>query len=223
MRFFDAHAHMSLLPEMDLGDIGVLNCGTNEDDNELVLKSKYFKAVGWWPNDKGSFEVVEKQAQNPGVVAIGEIGLDLHHFDSLKNQEGQFKKMLGLAKELDLPVSVHSRKAEERVLNVLEKYDLKVVLHSFMGKKKLVKEAIERGYFFSIPSSVVRSEQFIGMVGLIPVNQLLTETDSPFLGPVKNQTNTPLSIPLTVKKISEIKGLDCAARIFSNSKKVFMI
>lgn len=222
MKFFDAHAHMYLLPEMDCKSVGVLNCGTSFETNKKVLSSNYFKAIGWWPNEESDFNQIKEQVTS-GVCAVGEIGLDLHHFKSLEAQLVQFKQMLSLAQKEGLPVSVHSRNAEAEVLKVLSGYDLKVVLHAFSGKLKLVDEAVSKGYYFSIPSHVVRSSQAQGLVGRIPVEQLLTESDSPYLGLVKGALNTPLSIPDAVKKVSELKGENVKRVLLKNARSVFVL
>jgi len=128
------------------------------------------------------------------IIAIGEIGLDfLSKKSDLKLQMETFVKQLKLAKKLDLPVIVHSRKAEADVVNILEKEGMKkVVMHCFCGKKRLIKKAIELGWYFSIPTNVVKSQQFQDMVEMIPLQQILTETDSPFLSPYQGMKNEPL-------------------------------
>ena len=208
MKFVDVHAHMYLLPEMkkelDEAGISVINCGTNPETNKKVIDSPYHKSLGWWPLEKGSFEVIKKQIVENDPVAIGEVGLDFYWSKTRLKQIRQFKKMLSLAVELGKPVIVHSRRAEKEVVEILEDYDLQVVMHAFTGSNKLVNECVGKKYFFSVPGIVTRSEQTQGVVKLVPINQLLTESDSPYLGPVKGEKNSPLSIPVVVKKISEI-------------------
>ncbi|MBR9679224.1 MAG: TatD family hydrolase [Nanoarchaeota archaeon] len=225
MKFVDVHAHMYLLPEMkkelDAKGIAVINCGTNPVTNQEVIDSSYFKSLGWWPLEKGFFDVVRKQVVENNPVAVGEIGLDFYWSETKKKQVVQFKKMLGLAQELGKPVIVHSRRAEKDVVEILEGYDLRVVMHAFTGKNSLVGECVERGYFFSIPGIVVRSEQSQKIVELVPVEQLLTESDSPYLGPVKGERNSPLSIPQVVEKISKIKGEFCEKKLLGNAKSIF--
>jgi TatD DNase family protein len=216
---------MYLLPEMkkelDAKGIAVINCGTNPETNQKVLDMNYSYALGWWPLEKGGFEDVKNQIVNNDCVAIGEVGLDFYWSKTRTRQINQFKKMLELAVELGKPVIVHSRRAEKEVVEVLKGYDLKIVMHAFTGSNKLVKECVDRNYFFSVPGIVLRSEQTQGVVKLVPVEQLLTESDSPYLGPVAGEKNSPLSIPLVVKKISEIKGEDCEKKLLGNAKAIF--
>lgn len=227
MKFVDAHAHMYLLPEMkmelDKLGISVVNCGTNPETNQKVISMSYPRALGWWPLEKGSFSEVEKQIIGNDPVAIGEIGMDFYWHTTKTRQVKQFRQMLNLAKELDKPVIVHSRRAEKEVVEVLKDYDLRVVMHAFTGSNALVKECADRGYYFSVPGIVVRSQQTQKLVELVPVNQLLAESDSPYLGPVKGEKNTPLTIPWVVSKIGEIKNEDVRSKILSSSKRLFKI
>jgi TatD DNase family protein len=228
MKFVDVHAHMYMLkqdlkPELDKKGIAVINCGTNPETNQKVIGFPYYKALGWWPLEKGTFKAVKEQVLNNDCVAVGEIGLDFYWHTTKARQIRQFKQMLGLAVELDKPVIIHSRRAENAVINVLKNFDLKVVMHAFTGSNKLVQECVDRGYFFSTPGNVVRSDQTQKTVRLVPIKQLLTESDAPYLGPVKGEENTPLTIPLVVEKISEIKGEDCSKKLLINAKKLFKI
>jgi TatD DNase family protein len=159
------------------------------------------------------------------IIAIGEIGMDDYHLpDRLEEQEKHFRRMLDLAKELNKPVIIHSRKAEERVISILEEYDLKVLMHCFGGKKALVRRCVENGWSFSIPANVCRSDGFQMIVKLCPMHQLMTETDSPLMSPVKETVNYPCNVSYGVKEIAKIKDLDVnevANMIFMNYQKFF--
>ncbi|MBD3310210.1 hypothetical protein GF351_03245, partial [Candidatus Woesearchaeota archaeon] len=143
-----------------------------------------------------------------------------------KGQKIVLRAMLDLAKRIDRPVVVHTRKAEADVMEILEDYkdDLKIVLHCFCGKKKLVRKAANRGYFFSIPTNIVKNDQFQLMTEIVNINQILTETDAPYLSPFKGKRNEPAFIAETIKKIAEIKGFEeqeVKNNIFLNYQKVF--
>jgi len=107
---------------------------------------------------------------------------------------------------------------------MLENSDAKkAILHCFSGKLKLIKKAAELGYYFSVPTNVVRSSQFQKLVEIVDINQLLTETDSPYLSPYKGRRNEPAFIIETIKKIAEIKNItinEIANNIFMNYQKV---
>ncbi len=162
------------------------------------------------------------------IIAIGEIGMDFkmdaeHHEQQRKN----FKKIVEFCKFVGKPMILHTRKAERDVLEVLEECDVepdKVVLHCFSGKKKLVQKAIDKGYNFSIPVSVLKTEHFQMMVKMIPLKQILTETDSPWLGLRNEEYNQSANVKFTVEKIAEILELsveEIEKQVEENYKRVF--
>ena len=144
------------------------------------------------------------------IVGIGEVGLDGTYSDELFDlQEDVFVKMIKLSLELDKFLVVHSRKAEKRVIDLLEQEGArKVVMHCFCGPSKLVERCAKLGYYFSIPANLSRAENFQRIVSKVSINQLLTETDSPYLARVKGEKNTPLAVVETVSEIAKIKGFD---------------
>ncbi len=159
------------------------------------------------------------------IVAIGEIGLDFKTGKDKDEQIKLFRQMLDLALELDKPVVIHSRKAESDALDILDDYKgLRVILHCFSGKKKLVIKARDKGYFLTVPTNVVRSQQFQDMIRMVPLRQLFCETDSPYLSPFREKRNEPAFVVESYKKIAEIKGMDiseAANIIYNNWQRVF--
>jgi len=156
-------------------------------------------------------EVAFIRSRASDVIAVGEVGMDFVEVteEERAEQEEVFVRMIGLAKELDVPLVVHSRKAEREVVEVLKRERAeKVVLHCFMGSKQLVREAASEGFHFSIPPSVVRSSHFEMVVKEVNIAQLLTETDSPYLGPVRGERNDPSNVVLSVERIAALKGFD---------------
>ena len=136
-------------------------------------------------------------------------------------QEFAFREFLMLAKELEIPAIIHSRKAEQDVIRIIKEINYKkVVLHCFTGKKSLIKDY--KGYF-SIPAIILRSTHFQQLVKIVPLTRLLTETDSPYLSPFKDKPNEPANVVLTVKKIAEIKGIEEPEKIiFMNYQRLFL-
>jgi len=145
------------------------------------------------------------------LIAIGEVGLDYWAVQEEAQQELQreiFRGFVALARELDLPLNVHSRSAGRRAVEFLLGHGAaRVQLHAFDGKSAAALPAVEAGFFFSIPPSVVRSEQKRKLVQRLPLESLLVETDSPVLGPAPQVRNEPANILLSVKAIAEIKGI----------------
>ena len=241
----DIHAHLDYFSNEELKKIierakkeGIEIIITNSTDiksckKSLEISKKYDivrLAVGLYPNDNlniNDFDefkkfVLENQKE---IFAIGEIGMDFKESKNEGSQELIFKKQLELAQELNLPVIIHSRKAEKEVLKILEDYkNLKKILHCFSGKFKLIEEAKKQGCYFSIPANINRSEHFKKMVKEISMERILLETDSPFLPPTKGETNEPANVLKTVKTISAIWGIsyDETENILEdNFRKVF--
>lgn len=167
-------------------------------------------------------EFIKKNKHN--IVAISEIGLDGVNSISVQQLE-DFSKMLELAKELDKAVVIHSRKAEEKCIELLKSHSMKkVVMHCFCGKKRLVKEIADNGWSITIPTSVVRAQQFQDIAKDISLAQLFCETDTPYLSPIKEQWNEPSNIIESYKKIAELKGMELTEvcqNIYMNYQKLF--
>ncbi len=149
------------------------------------------------------------------IVAIGEVGLDKHHTTDenlFQIQIKRFRQLIELAIKIDKPLIIHTRKAEKEVLDILKEYIEKTNfrkfnLHCFCGKKKLIKQIRELNIYCSIPLTILNTQSFRILVEGLRINQLLVETDSPFLNPSKER-NSPLNINKIYQEIAKIKGLD---------------
>ncbi len=146
------------------------------------------------------------------LVAIGEVGLDYWKVQDDADRELQreiFGRFIALGKELDLPLNIHSRSAGRRVIEMLLEADAKrVLLHAFDGKASTALPAVEAGYFFSIPPSIVRSRQKQKLVKQLPLSSILLETDSPVLGPDAEKRNEPANVVVALKAVAELKGVE---------------
>lgn len=202
----------------------------------LELSSRYMEvkvALGIYPIDalklsdleiNREIEFIRKNKKK--VIAIGEIGIDLKESKEFDKQKKNFLKFVKLAKELDVPIIVHSRYAEEEVIDILEDENMeKVVMHCFNGGMNLVLRVINNGWYFSIPTNITFLNHFQELVKLCPVSQLLCETDSPFLHPVKGERNNePANIIESYGMIAKIKKInlkECEKRIEDNFKRLF--
>jgi len=153
-------------------------------------------------------EFIQKSKNN--IVAVGEVGLDYSIVkDKNKEQKDVFEKLIRLAEKLNKPIVVHSRKAEQDVIEMLEtSKSKKIVLHCFCGNKKLVKRAQDNNWYFTIPTNIVRSQQMQFLAETTNINNIITETDCPYLSPFAKTRNEPAFIIEAVKKIAEIKKMD---------------
>ncbi len=149
------------------------------------------------------------------IVAIGEVGLDYwvtKDADRRAAQRAFLVRMAALARELDKPLNVHSRSAGRHALEVLREAGAeRVLMHAFDGKAGHARVAAEElGYLFSIPPSVVRSRQKQKLVRLLPLESLALESDSPVLGPVREERNEPANLTYACAVIAELKGISAA-------------
>jgi TatD DNase family protein len=162
------------------------------------------------------------------LAAIGEVGLDywIVKDDQQKAQQREiFKLFITLARELDLPLNIHSRSAgRHAVAMLLANNAVKVQLHAFDGKVGAALPAVEAGYFFSIPPSVVRSRQKQKLVKQLPLDCLLVETDSPVLGPDASLRNEPANLPGVVRAIAQLKNISetaVAVAVADNTARLY--
>jgi TatD DNase family protein len=151
------------------------------------------------------------RAERHRLVAIGEVGLDrwkVQDSAELEVQREIFAGFVELSKELDLPLNVHSRSAGHHAIELLLEHGAeRVLLHAFDGRPSKAMPAVEAGYFFSVPPSIVRSPQKQRLVKQLPLSCLLLETDSPVLGPDPARRNEPANVRVSLRAIAEIKGV----------------
>ncbi len=142
-------------------------------------------------------------------AAIGEIGMDFWIAQEESDREAQralFERFVLLAQEVDLPLNVHSRSAGRPVIEILLRMGARrVQLHAFDGRASTAMPAVEAGFLFSIPPSLVRSRQKQKLVERLPMSSLLLESDSPALGPEPEARNEPANLLAAVRAIAEIK------------------
>ncbi|CAB5120267.1 Putative deoxyribonuclease YcfH [Olavius algarvensis associated proteobacterium Delta 3] len=162
--------------------------------------------------------------------AIGEVGLDFWVVKEEKERALQreiFIRFIRLARELDLPLNVHSRSAGRHAVQMLLEYRAeRVQMHAFDGKISAARPALEAGFCFSVPPSIVRSRQKQKLVRHLPLEKLLVETDSPVLGAEPGERNEPAYLMTAVRAISEIKEIHEEAvleAVTKNARELYRI
>lgn len=245
----DCHAHLCdrsfagdlgevLARASDAGVEAVVAVGETRADAErnLELAQRYPGVVrptaGVYPThlDLAEAERVADliRRERSRLAAIGEVGLDrwkVREESDLALQREIFALFIDLSIELDLPLNVHSRSAGHYAIDLLRDRGAKrVQLHAFDGRAARADPAVEAGYFFSVPPSVVRSPQKQKLVRRLPLSCLLLETDSPVLGPERDQRNEPANALVSLRAIAEIKGVpesDIAAAMKANTARLY--
>jgi TatD DNase family protein len=220
---FDADRDEVLKRAAAAGVKQVVNIGSSLQGsiNSVKLAKDYanvFAVVGCHPHDSRDFseadvEKVRSLAGFEKVVAIGEIGLD--YYRNLSPQEDQkkiFVSFLRLARELDLPVVIHSREAREDTLKIMEAEKVKrAIVHCFGGDPVFLKACVERGYLVSFTCNVTykKAQNVRDAVKAAPLKMICLETDAPYLSPegFRGKRNEPSFVHLLAEEVSRIKGL----------------
>jgi TatD DNase family protein len=196
-------------------------------------------AVALHPNEapvvadlESELKIIEDLASHPKVRAIGETGLDFFRTEPAlqDKQKYSFKRHIEIAKAHKKALVIHDRDAHRAVLDTLDEVGApeKTVFHCYSGDAEMAKECIEKGYILSFAGTLTfkNSPHLRDAVKLVPVEQLLVETDSPFLCPTPNRgaLNTPAQIPNILRFMAEERGQDldelCAA-ISKTSEQIF--
>jgi TatD DNase family protein len=177
-------------------------------------------------DDFENIDEVKQQIRENDPAAIGEIGLDHHHVTDKENRERQrqvFSEFLKLAEELDKPVVVHSREAEQETIDTLKEYDIpEVMVHCFNGTPKQAREAVENNFTIGITTQVLYSNRVQCIVEELDIEDIVLETDSPFL--YQGERNEPVNVVESAEKISELKDasiedvIDATTR---NARRIF--
>lgn len=218
-------------------DMQIITCGYPRDyEKSVELSEKHdniFLSLGLHPIDisKMSDAEVEKyldfiRDNREKIVAIGEIGLDFHWFD--RGKSGRFEKVfiecLRLAKEIDKPVVLHTRKAEQECFGIVRKLGMeKVNFHCYGGNITLARKIIDSGYYISLATNMRNSKNAKDIAKKFPIERLLTETDSPFLSQIKDEVNRPINVRLVIEAIAELRKMsfDEVDRIITENARRF--
>lgn len=252
--FIDTHTHLQfesydedrelVIQRAIKNDVdAMITIGTDLTSSQqaLDLAKKFaviFASVGIHPNDCGEtnnadLEQVNEMAQSEKAIAIGEIGLDYYRqYVPREKQQEILRKQIGIARELGLPMIIHNRDAHEDIYHVLkeEKAEkISGVFHSFSGELTFLESILALNYHVSFTGPVTfKNANYNKLIDCVPTEQLLLETDSPFLAPVpfRSKRNEPSYVRYIAEKIAQVKGIttDSLAEITSeNAKNLFRL
>lgn len=245
MRQFDKDRDSVMERARQAGVAAVVDVGCDlaSSGAAIALAERYegvFATVGFHPHSAasiadGDLDSLAETARHPGVVAIGEIGLDFYR--NLSPREAQidaFKRQLGLARDLDLPVVIHSRQANDEVFDILSKWAVGSqgplgVLHCFSGDRELAASYIDMGFHISIAGPVTYNKSSAADIARnMPLDRLLIETDCPFLTPhpYRGKRNEPAYVSFVADRLGEIRGVpseEIAKRTADNAIRLFRL
>lgn len=253
-KIFESHAHYDsskfaedreeLLNSIQENEVGtIINVGASWKSvtSVIELAEKYpfiYAALGLHPDEVGDlneerFVFLKEQCRKEKVVAIGEIGLD-YYWDNESHdiQKKWFVRQLELARELDLPVIIHSRDAAEDTLKIMKEHaqGLRGVIHCFSYSKELAEEYVKMGFHIGIGGVVTfkNGKKLKEVAEVIPLERILLETDCPYLAPepYRGKRNSSLYIPHIAQAIADIKGItyeEVVAQTEQNGKLLFGI
>ncbi len=207
-----------------------------ESIKALELSERYkgviFAAAGLFPTNLDLLEALKIadfiKKNRKKIVAIGEVGLDHWKIKDEKERKLQreiFEIFVELAIELNLPLNIHSRSAGKVTIELLiAKGAEKVQMHAFDGSFSSAKKGIDAGFFFSVPPSIVRSNQKQKLFRRMPIENILLESDAPALAPEAGDINEPANILFALEYLGYLKKLEIeemVAKISKNTQKLY--
>jgi TatD DNase family protein len=252
----DTHAHLGLCEPSEAELVGaareagverILTVGLGEDSNPAAVASaeahrEVFAAVGRHPNgaggfDQGAAEAIEQLCELPGVVAVGETGLDFYRDRSdPEDQRRAFAAQIGIARRKGKALVIHLRDRDGSEQAVSEAFDtlaeqaqgVAVILHCFSAGRRWAERAAERGWYCSFAGNLTfpKADEIREAAVIVPEDRLLVETDSPFLAPqpVRGRPNQPANVVMTAERLAEVRGVpygELERTVEANAARVF--
>lgn len=187
---------------------------TNKAAIQLCCNNGIYASIGYHPTElskipENHIKILEEMLLNNKIVAIGEIGLDYHYDYDKEVQKRIFKEQLDLAQKYNLPIIVHSRDAINDVYEMLKNYKLRGIIHAFSGSYEMAVKFIKLGYKLGIGGVITfKNCNLKNVVAKISLDDIVLETDSPYLTPEPNRgkKNSPLNLRYIASYIADIKG-----------------
>ena len=241
----DREAVIVRAKEAGIGAFVTIGCDLVTSKAAVELAARYpfiYASIGVHPHEvkhiaDAWYDEFRRLARNKNVVAYGEIGLDYHYnHSSPKDQRERFREQIQLARELRLPVIVHTREAQEDTIRILKEEqasDVGGVFHCFSGDAWLAKDALDLGFYLSFSGILTfqNATMLREIAGNTPVDRILIETDCPYLTPVpyRGKRNEPAYVSYVARQLASIHfpdsdGLERIGQITTdNAKRLFKI
>ncbi len=199
-----------ILPAAYPSDIDIVFDIANKYENVYGLLGVHPSEVKDW--DDNLTDKIKKYSENKKIIGIGEIGLDYYWDKSFNDlQKEVFIKQIKLANELNLPISIHDREAHKDTYDILKEYNKnsQIIMHCFSGSVEFAKECVKEGWYIAL-GGVVTFKNAIKMKEVaknIPIENLLLETDAPYLTPVpyRGKTNQPAYVKYVAEEIARLR------------------
>ena len=249
----ETHCHLDFLKEQDIGDTleqalahnieKVVTIATQPDNLGTVVSiTQKFENVygtqGIHPHDAKHFsdsveQIIRENLRQPKMVAVGEIGLDYYYGHSdIDSQHQAFERQLQIAVDLDLPIVVHTREADDDTKAILGNFSnhlsRKGVIHSFTSSLKLADFCLSEGFSlgFNGISTFNKAENVREVMAATPLDRILLETDAPYLtpAPYRGVENAPKYLPFIAEKVAEVKEVSLEKTLdscYQNSVRLF--
>ena len=254
MRLFDTHCHLDeeaffgevdevVARAADAGLIGLATIGINSATSRAAVElagrfDTVHAVVGIQPNyvaesTESDWQDILELVTAPGVVAVGETGLDRYwDHTPIEQQAEMFRRHMQLAREHDLPFVVHCREAEADVVSELEREaadgPLSGIMHSFAGDRATAARCVELGMHISLAGMLTfkKNDELRAAAAEVPLERLLVETDAPYLAPMPNRgkRNEPAWVRHTAECLAEVKGIsieELAEATTANALRLF--
>ena len=232
--YFESHAHyddgrfkndreeiLNLLPSCGIDYVINVGCDMKSSRESIKMAEKYdyiYAAVGVHPHDaenmkESDLDEIRQMSNHKKVVAIGEIGLDFYYDNSPRDvQRYWFKRQLEIVKELNKPVIIHSRDASQETFDIIKESGVKKgVIHCYSGSAQMAMDYVKMGFYIGVGGVVTFSnvKKLVEVVETIQLEQILIETDSPYLSPIPNRgkRNDSRNLQFVVEKIAKIKDI----------------
>jgi TatD DNase family protein len=243
----DTHAHLDGCAEpaaalvaraREAGVTRIVTIGTGIDSCRAALaiadeQEGVYAALGLDPHraltpEAGRIAELRELLAHPKVVAVGETGLDYFHgADAKPEQRRLFDAQLALADELDKPIVIHTRDADDDTAAALAGFTGSVVMHCF-SSPGLTGTLVERGYFVSFAGNITypKAQELRDAAARVPADRILAETDSPYLAPQprRGRPNEPANVMLTLAALADLRGdAGLEARIDANATAAFRL